>query len=189
MTESDSIRAFVAFDLPTSVRSVIRREQEAIKAEMPKARWTRPEGQHVTLKFLGQTPKSRLDSLSAAIGDGVVGIGAVEVCLSGSGFFPGPRRPRVAWIGGEARGGREVAAAVENAAAAVGFDPDRRPWSLHLTQARLDRPWPRRAVETFLDWGRRLDIEPFVCRNVVLFRSDLRPGGAVYTALERYPLD
>jgi 2'-5' RNA ligase len=78
---------------------------------------------------------------------------------------------------------------LENAAAAVGFDPERRPWSLHLTQARLDRPWPRRAVETFLDWGRRLDIEPFVCRNVVLFRSDLRPGGAVYTALERYPLD
>lgn len=189
MTGSDSIRAFVAFDLPPSVRSVIRREQDAIRAEMPKARWTRPEGQHVTLKFLGETPESRLDSLSAAIADGVVGIGAVEVCLAGSGFFPGPRRPRVAWIGGEARGGREVAAAVESAAATVGFDPDRRPWSLHLTQARLDRPWSRRAVETFLDWGRGLDIEPFICRNVVLFRSDLRPGGAVYTALERYPLD
>jgi 2'-5' RNA ligase len=188
MTDSDTVRAFVAFDLPASIRSVIRREQDAIRAELPKAKWTRPEGQHLTLKFLGETPKSRLESLSAAIAEGVVGIGAVEVCLSGSGFFPGPRRPRVAWVGGEARGGREVAAAVENAATGVGFAPDQRAWSVHLTQARLQRPWSRRAVERFLDWGRGLDIAPFPCRHVVLFESHLQPGGAVYTALERFPL-
>lgn len=189
MKRSDPLRAFVAFELPPAAKDVIRREQDAIKGDLPKARWTRPEGQHLTLKFLGEIPRDRLDTLSVKIAEGVVGIGAVEVCLGGSGFFPGPNRPKVAWVGGEARGGREVAAAVENAAASVGYEPDRRPWSLHLTQARLDRPWSKRAVESYLDWGKRLVVEPFVCRKVILFQSELRPGGAVYTALERYPLD
>lgn len=189
MMGSDPIRAFVAFDLPPAAREVIRREQSAIKARMPKAKWTRPEGQHLTLKFLGEITPERLKDLSARIADGVVGIGAVEVCLAGSGFFPNPRRPRVAWVGGEARGGREVAAAVEDAAVAVGYDPDRRQWSPHLTQARLERPWSKTAVDSYLDWGKALALDPFVCRKVVLFKSDLRPGGAVYTALERYPLD
>jgi 2'-5' RNA ligase len=189
MKGSDVIRAFVAFDLPPATRDVIRREQQVIRGLLPKARWTSPEGQHLTLKFLGEITRERLDVLSVKIGDAVVGIGAVEVCLAGSGFFPGPKRPKVAWVGGEARGGREVAAAVESAAVSVGYEPERLPWSLHLTQARLDRPWSRRAIESYLKWGKELVFEPFVCRKVILFRSELRPGGAVYTALERYPLD
>jgi len=189
MKGSELIRAFVAIDLPPAARETIRREQNAIKSELPLAKWTRPEGQHLTLKFLGEIAKDRLDTLTVKIAQGVVGIGAVEVCLAGSGFFPGAGRPRVAWVGGEARGAREVAAAVENAAVAVGFEPERRPWTLHLTQARLVRPWSKRAVERYLDWGKALAIEPFVCRKVVLFQSELGPKGAVYTALERYPLD
>jgi 2'-5' RNA ligase len=112
----------------------------------------------------------------------------VPVALGGAGFFPNPRRPRVAWLGGTADGGAEVAAAVGRAVAAAGFAADRRRWTLHLTQARLHRPWPRTAVERFLDWGRGLEIDPFTCPEVVVFSSDLRPEGAVYTALERIPL-
>lgn len=188
MTRAGGIRAFVAFEIPDSVRQTVRREQRAIKAKMPEARWTRPEGQHLTLQFLGETTDDRLARLKAEITAKVAGLSAVTVSLSGAGFFPSARRPRVAWIGGEARGAAEVADAVRAASEAAGFDRDRRPWSLHLTQARLDRPWPRDAVESYLEWGRSLELDPFSCREVVLFSSELRPGGAVYTPLERFPL-
>jgi 2'-5' RNA ligase len=188
MTRPGLIRAFLALEMPGEVREAIRREQGRLKKELPRARWTRPEGQHLTLKFLGETPEADLRALGSSVAGSTAELDAVAVELRGSGFFPNERRPRVAWVGGSAGGGAEVAAAVERAAVEAGFPPERRPWSLHLTQARIDRPWPRSAVERFLDWGRMLDLTPFDCREIVLFRSDLRPGGAVYTALERFPL-
>ncbi|MCU0304772.1 MAG: RNA 2',3'-cyclic phosphodiesterase [Thermoanaerobaculales bacterium] len=181
-------RAFVALDLPPETRELIRREQERLRRELPRARWTRPEGQHLTLKFLGDTPKAVVAELAAALAAAAAGRSPVVVTLGGSGFFPGPQRPRVAWVGGRAPGAGELAAAVDDAAVAIGLAAERRPWSLHLTQARLDRPWPPAAVERFLEWGRGFSAPSFACAEVVVFASELRPGGAVYTALERVPL-
>jgi 2'-5' RNA ligase len=188
MTDVVKVRAFFALEIPEEIRDLIRREQRSLKAELPRARWTRPEGQHLTLKFLGEIPIRDATDLAGAVAARLRDTRTVAVRLAGSGFFPSPRRPRVAWVGGEAAGGAEVAGVVESAATAAGLAPERRPWSLHLTQARLDRPWPRPAVERFLDWGRGLELKPFTCAEVVLFRSELRPGGAVYTAIERIPL-
>jgi 2'-5' RNA ligase len=183
------VRAFVALEMPDRIRDEIRREQRHLRAEFPRARWTRPEGQHLTLKFIGETTAEKLSQLKNEVIDRVSVMPAVTVRLHGAGFFPSVRRPRVAWIGGEAPGGAAVAAAVDKAAVASGFPCEGRAWSLHLTQARLDRAWPRKLVERFIDWGRDLELEPFTCREVVLFASDLRPGGAVYTPLERFPLE
>jgi 2'-5' RNA ligase len=80
-------------------------------------------------------------------------------------------------------------ATVEEAAENAGFQRERRPWSIHLTQARLKRQWSKAAVDRFLEWGNNLDLEAFTCREAVLFSSDLQPGGAVYTALERFSLE
>ena len=77
---------------------------------------------------------------------------------------------------------------IEEVTARHGFDRERRRWSLHLTQARLRAPWPRDAVDRFLSWGDEVRLEDFVASEVVLFSSELRPSGAVYTALERMPL-
>ncbi len=189
MTGPNRIRAFLALEIPDSVRQTIRREQNSIKHQLPRARWTRPEGQHLTLKFLGEATVDALSELTPEITARLAGLPAVSVQLSGAGFFPSVRRSRVAWIGGRARGGSGVASAVEAAAAKAGFEADRRAWALHLTQARLNRPWPKDAVETFLEWGRGLDFKPFTCREVILFSSKLQPSGALYTPLERFPLE
>ena len=189
MSGAATVRAFIALEIPDETREIIRREQRHLKAELPRARWTRPEGQHLTLKFLGETTAEKLARLRKEITDRAGVMPAVTIRLHGAGFFPSARRPRVAWIGGEASGGAEVAAAVEGASVASGFPAEGREWSLHLTQARLDRAWPRSGVEIFLEWGRGLELEPFTCREVVLFASELRPRGAVYTPLERFPLE
>ena len=176
--------------MPERIREVIRREQRHLKAELPRARWTRPEGQHLTLKFLGETPAENLARLKKEI----IRPGGRHARGHGS-----PRRRRVLpvdptaagrldrWRGrGRSRGRRCGGCRPPSPS---GFPRERRPWSLHLTQARLDRGWPRSAVERFLEWGRGLELEPFTCREVVLFASELRPGGAVYTPLERFPLE
>ncbi len=189
MSDGAAVRAFVALEMPERIREVIRREQHNFKSELPRARWTRPEGQHLTLRFLGETSAEKMTRLKKEISERVANMSAVTIRLHGAGFFPSERRPRVAWIGGEATGGAAVAAAVEDAAVASGYPRENREWSLHLTQARLDRAWPRNAVERFIEWGRGLELDLFTCREVVLFSSDLRPGGAVYTPLERFPLE
>ncbi len=188
MSDRDLVRAFLAFEVPENLKAELAEQQGRLRRELPRARWTRPQGQHLTLKFLGEVAPTVLAKLTADLAPRLQGLGPVAVRLHGTGFFPSPQRPRVSWVGGSAEGAEPVVAAVEDAAASVGFARERRSWSLHLTQARLDAPWPRSAVTRFLEWGDGLNLGPFTCRELVLFQSRLQPGGAVYTALERLPL-
>jgi 2'-5' RNA ligase len=185
----DPIRAFLALEIPEHVRSRLMTAREGLRRELPRARWTRPEGWHLTLKFLGEVRRPVLADLVVELEPRVGALGAVTVSLAGTGFFPSSGRPRVAWIGGTADGVEEVVAAVEEAAEIAGFPRERRPWRVHLTQARMKTRWPRGAIDRFLEWGDDLDLEAFSCREVVLFASDLQSGGAVYTALERIPIE
>jgi 2'-5' RNA ligase len=186
--QTELIRAFLALEVPAAVKMQLAAAQESLRRELPRARWTRPDGWHLTLKFLGEVAAPALDELAAALAPSLRGLGEVSVRLGGTGFFPSKERPRVAWVGGAADGAESVVAEVERAADAAGFPRERRPWSIHLTQARLKARWPSTAVDRFLEWGEALELEAFDCREVVLYKSDLQPGGAVYTALERLPL-
>jgi 2'-5' RNA ligase len=183
-----TVRAFLALEIPDSLRRELAQSRDVVRGQLPRARWVRPEGQHLTLKFLGECGREVLDAMISDLRPRLEGLGPVTVTLSEGGFFPNRRRPRVAWLGGVAEGVEPVVESVEEAAVAHGFPPERRPWSLHLTQARLDRGWPEDAVSRFLEWSRELRLPAFRCDDVVLFSSRLRPGGAVYTPLERMPL-
>ena len=185
---TEPVRAFLALEIAQAVKAVVAAGLEALRAELPRARWVRPESQHLTLKFLGETPSAVLQALAADLAPRLAGLGPVAVRLHGSGFFPSPARPRVAWLGGSAGGAAPLVEIVEEVAGAHGFPRERRPWSLHVTQARLDRPWPQAAVERFLAWGDGLQLEPFTCAELVLFSSRLERGGAVYVPLARMPL-
>jgi 2'-5' RNA ligase len=183
------IRAFLALEIPDQIRSQLASKLEGLRHELPKARWTRPQGWHLTLKFLGEAERPVLADLGAEFGPRICGTGSISVKFEKTGFFPSSMRPRVAWVGGTADGAETVVAAVEEAAEIAGFPRDRRPWSIHLTLARLKAQWPKSAVDRFLEWGDNLDLEAYTCREAVLFSSDLQPGGAVYTALERFSLE
>ena len=185
----DSIRAFLALEIPDHVKEQLASAQGDLQSELPRARWTRPQGWHLTLKFLGEVERSVIAGLDAELARRIPGIGSVPVKLEKTGFFPSLTRPRVAWIGGTADGVEKLVPAIEEVAEIAGFARDQRRWSVHLTQARLKVQWSRAAVDRFLEWGDDLDLEAFICREVVLFSSDLQSGGAVYTALERYSLE
>lgn len=189
MNEDGSIRSFLALEIPDTLRTQLASAQEEVRQELPKARWARPEGWHLTLKFLGEVQRPVLVDLVAELAPRVYGLKSVTVELGRTGFFPSSIRPRVAWVGGIASGVEKVVAAVEDASEIVGFPRERRPWTVHLTQARLKSQWSQAAVDRFLEWGNGLDLEAFTCREVVLFSSNLQPRGAVYTALERLSLE
>jgi 2'-5' RNA ligase len=187
-SSGELVRSFLALEIPLAQRRMLGDEQQRLRSRLPPARWVRPEGLHLTVKFLGEVERERLLALAAELRPAVAGTGPVRVTFAGAGFFPNPRRPRVAWVGGSADPIGSLVEEVERVTSHHGVERERRPWSLHLTVARLRDPWRERDVQSFLTWGDGLTLEPFTCGEVVLFASSLEPGGAVYTALDRMPL-
>jgi 2'-5' RNA ligase len=180
------MRAFMAVELPGEVQGAVTRGMGELRRRLGSARWVRAEGIHVTMRFLGDQSPDLLARLGDAVEARLRAESPVEVNLGGGGFFPHQRRPRVAWLGGSAPGMERWAAAIEDCATACGIDPEPRPFSLHVTLARLDRPWGAGDTETFVTAVGKWRLAPFVSREVVLFKSDLLPSGAVYTPLRTF---
>jgi 2'-5' RNA ligase len=180
------MRLFVAVELPDEVREVLAAGMTRLKRDQPPARWVRAEGMHITLKFLGEQPDDILAGLDREVPSALAQLEPVCVRLGGGGFFPHDRRPRVAWVGGVAPGLEGWAGAVEKAAAALGVAEEPRPFALHLTLARLERPWGAQAVEHYLVQVGKWRFPELTAREAVLFRSELGPAGAVHTALRRW---
>jgi len=182
------MRLFIAVDLPEEVREVLRRGLGPLKRDEPPARWVRPEGMHITLKFLGEQAPELVEGLDRAAAGPLSSLPPVTVQLGGGGFFPNDRRPRVAWVGGQAPGLEAWAHEVEDAAANLGIAREARAFSLHLTLARLERPWGVQAVEHYKVQLGKWRFPEFVAREAVLFQSELQPSGAVYTPMRRWPV-
>jgi 2'-5' RNA ligase len=183
------MRLFIAVDIPEQAREMLRRGLGTLRRDLPSARWVRPEGIHITLKFLGEQPADEVVRLDEVVRAALAGLRPVPIELGGGGFFPHERRPRVAWVGGQAPGLERWAAAIEEAAAAAGVPREGRPFSLHLTLARLERPWGERAVEDFLVRVGKWSFPPFEAREAVLFSSDLKPTGAEYAVVRRWAVE
>lgn len=182
------MRLFVAVELPEAVHETIARGLGSLRRDLPPSRWVRREAMHVTLKFLGEQPEAVVGELTDRLGPRLAALAPVTIALGGGGFFPHERRPRVAWLGGRAPGLEAWAAAVDAAAVECGAPAEERPFSLHVTLARIERPWGARAVDDFVHAVGRCQFEPFVAREAVLFSSLLQPGGAVYAPLRRFPV-
>jgi 2'-5' RNA ligase len=180
------MRLFIAVELAEEVRAVLKTGLSALKRDLPPARWVRAEGMHLTMKFLGEQPLELVEALDRAVPTAVASLRPVIVQLGGGGFFPHQHRPRVAWLGGQAPGLDGWAKAVEDAAAELGIQREARPFSLHLTLARLERPWGAHAVEDFMVRVGKWRFPELVARGLVLFESHLKPAGAEYTALRRW---
>jgi 2'-5' RNA ligase len=181
-------RLFVALPIPEDLLKAIGRRRRPLEGSLPSAAWVRPANQHLTLKFLGDVEDDGERRLIEALD--TVRAAPVPVRFTSGGFFPPRRSPRVAWLGGDAEGAADLANRVDEAAeATVHTDRDKRPWALHLTQARIRRPWSKEDQAAFLEWTETLDLPSFTATRMVLYASDLRPSGAVYTARQVWTLD
>lgn len=180
------IRAFLAVDIGEGARRAAASAAGRLAREVRgrEVRWVRPESYHLTLRFLGEIAPPQQAPLAAQVAEAVARTAPFELKLGRLVAFPSARRPRViaATLEPEEPLVR-LAEQVERAVVRAGLAAEPRPFRAHLTLGRVrDRTHPDLAA------AGPLEAEPFRVAEVVLYRSDLRPDGAVHTPLERMPL-
>ncbi|HEY8149625.1 MAG TPA: RNA 2',3'-cyclic phosphodiesterase [Vicinamibacteria bacterium] len=177
-----AIRAFVALPLPDTLRRAVAETIQGLTPSLPGVRFVRDEGAHVTLRFLGWTQADTIGALQAPLRAAAAACPPLDLAVRGLGTFPERGRPRVLWLGlGVPRAAAALQAACESAAVAAGFEPETRAFHPHLTLGRWRDRKPRPSLPD-------VDLGSAHVRELVLYRSDLRPSGSVYTPLAVFPL-
>jgi 2'-5' RNA ligase len=186
--EAKALRLFVAVDVPEDVKVGLAARVAPFRERIPGARWTRSEGWHVTLKFLGTTWPRLLEAVREAVGAAAKESEAFETSLTTVGVFPSPRRARVVWAGLSDPDLRFSGIVTQlDHLLEEHFVAEKRAFTPHLTLARLVPP---RDVGEFAPElvGTAIPSRPFAVDRLVLYRSHLSPHGARYEPLASEPL-
>ena len=174
-------RLFVAVDPPDDVRAALAKLCRGLDG----ARWTRPDQLHVTLRFLGSVDAAAAPRIVEALRG--VRLAAFTLAASGFGVFPSPRAPRVLWTALAPAGPLVAAHAAVEAEIAGEISPDEKPFSPHLTLARLDRTRGG-AVAGWIAAREPFSAGPWTVDAFALYSSTLTPAGAIHRRLASYPL-
>ncbi len=182
---SDKVRTFIAISLPDHVLHAIGNVQASLKRSGFNIRWVRKEGIHLTLRFLGDVPKVRVEQISSAISAAAGGFSPFTLKGQGVGVFPDLRRPRVVWVGisGNLEVLRNLHGKLESQLKGIGFAKEKRPLKGHLTVGRIKKRIDKAELKTALEGLEDFETDPFTAEAVILYQSTLRPQGAVYTKL------
>ncbi|MGD8254334.1 MAG: RNA 2',3'-cyclic phosphodiesterase, partial [Syntrophobacterales bacterium] len=177
------IRSFIAIDLPEAIRQTLGAVQENLKQSSTAVRWVKPTSIHLTLRFLGNIHSDQVDDIALAVAQEIRDYPPITLRPAGLGAFPNLKKPRVIWVGmeGEVQRLKEIQARVENALEPLGFAREKRGFRPHLTIGRVK---DRRRLQSLVDAVATLDMEPFNsfdADEIILYKSDLRPTGAIYT--------
>lgn len=182
------IRAFIAIDLPVSIQQKLAEILELVKRSDTRAvRWVPACNIHLTVKFLGDVSPANIEVLTKILRSEVTRHRPFEIRVSGLGAFPSIRRPRVVWVGVEAPPTLlSLQRAIEAETVRLGYAAEERPFSPHLTLGRVAHNATPEEVHKVADVLASIKVGELGCAvvdHVCLFRSDLQPGGAVYTPL------
>mgnify|MGYP001609680541 CR=1 FL=1 len=194
------IRAFLAVELSQELRAELATAQQELKRRIEpemkrgtRISWAQPASIHLTIKFLGDMDEQVIDPLLVAVEQAIGSQIAVNVPLERLGAFPHPQSPRVLWVGpsekwergAEAKRVAEIHGAIERACEALSFLRETRPFSPHLTLARI-KVGERHVGLALAKSGvldRPLSLGSLAVESVVLMKSELKPTGSVYTKL------
>ena len=180
------MRLFTAIDLPSEI---IANLDSLLARLKPTARinWSPIENLHITTKFIGEWPEDRLPELTTAL-HALPARPAIPIAIEKLGFFPNPHAPRVFWAGvhaGEPLA--QLARETEDALAALGIAKEQRPYSPHLTLARIKTPGRQAALLQAVAALPSLDFGRYTADRFFLYRSKTAPSGSVYTQLAEFP--
>ena len=186
-----TIRTFIALELPPSVISLLEKVQEDLKLMGLRAKWVRPGNIHLTLKFIGNINPGDIDIIGGTMMDAVDDFAAIDLVAGGIGVFPGIKRPRVIWVGlgGQIQLLFAMQRVLEDNLAALGFKKKKRPFKGHLTLGRFRQTVNPNTIRQIMREYANLYSEEFTARRIILFKSDLKPTGAVYSQLRQAVLE
>lgn len=177
------LRLFVALSLPDPVRNALAALSEPIRG----VNWTRTEQLHVTLRFIGDTPASKLDAILAGLG--TIAVGSFLLPIEGTGTFPPNRPPRVVWAGTGSGHPRlfQLRQRLDDALLATGLPLDVKIFHPHVTLGRCHED-PGAPLARWLRTHREFAAPPFRAGGFGLYASELRPTGAVHNLIRRFSL-
>jgi 2'-5' RNA ligase len=177
---------FTGLDLPPEVRGAL----DAVLDQLGPAvriKWSPPANLHITIRFIGAWPEERLPDLRAALA-GLPDRLPIPIHIRKLGFFPNPNSPRTFWAGVEAAPDlAALAGAIDRALEALGLKPEGRPFSPHLTLARIKGSAPLQNLRETIAALPSLDFGSFSADRFFLYQSRPGPAGSVYKKLAEFP--
>jgi 2'-5' RNA ligase len=186
----EQIRSFVAIDLSEQLKAELNLVQESLKSKgrADQVRWVKADGMHLTLKFLGNVPADRVKEISLAVAQASRGFAPFSITLTGLGCFPSTSRPNVLWIGveGDTETLVELQASVEAHLARLGYSPEKRKYTPHLTLGRVGRrvgSTERRRLGSLIQTHSVGPLGEMEVQEISLMKSQLSPTGARYSRL------
>ena len=184
------IRSFLAIELPKLILKKIEEVQRDLRSTRADVRWVNPEKIHLTLKFFGNIEESRIDPIFKSIEEPIRNTPPYSIEVKGVGAFPQLRNPRVIWVG--LVNGKEILTSfqkqIETQLEKIGFQTENRPFHPHLTLGRMKSSRGREEMVGRMEKHREEEFGDFKVERVILFKSDLKPSGPVYTLLREMKL-
>lgn len=186
------LRLFIAINLPSSLRCTLQSIQQDLREKLRgiSIGWTRIEGIHLTLKFLGDVEESRIDGIGQRLAEVASVWNSMQLELRAIGMFPGVKRPRILWCGidGELERVSQLQAALEERLETIGFPRESRPFKPHLTLGRFHRHAGMSAqsvevIKLTVSECAALCVDRFTADSISLIKSELHPSGGIYTPL------
>ncbi len=185
----ETVRCFIAIELPEEVKAGLKDIQAKLKSgSQAPVKWVDPDGVHLTLKFLGGVDAAKIAPISAAMAEAAKGVPPFSLRVEGLGAFPNLRRVQVVWVGvsGEVDKLADLQQRLENNLAQLGFAPEKRRFTPHLTLARVrdQASLPQREGLGQLIAGTGFKASySFPVAEVSLMRSQLTREGAIYSLI------
>ncbi len=181
------MRLFVAIEIPAEIRTAFGSLLQEFRAIAPKVKWVRPESLHLTLKFLGEAEPGKRSAIERSLA-AVHSAQPVTLEFTGLGFFPDAQRPRVFWAGINSSSNlQSIATEIGGAMHALGFPAEDRPFTPHLTLARMQQPALPPKLLAAIAQNPSCRFGAFAAREFHLIESKLKPSGAGYTTLKSFP--
>jgi 2'-5' RNA ligase len=190
----EPIRSFIAIELPADLKLELNRLQDKLKTgKQQPVKWVDPQGIHLTLKFLGNIESDIVVKLNSALSEAVRGINPFSLEIKDLGVFPSLNRIQVIWVGlgGDVKQLTNLQQRVEAGLKLLGFTPEARPFTPHLTLGRVSREANSKDKQTLAKLITSTTPEGklhYTVASLHLMRSQLTRQGAIYSKLSTFPL-
>lgn len=185
------IRSFLAFELPLEIKNIVARVSGELRQSTLNARWVKVDNIHLTVVFMGNIETGDIPAIAQGVKEVCQTYGPFDLSLKEIGCFPNRRNPRVLWLGldGDVEPMSDFRDALQGHLTGFGIKEEKRKFKPHLTLARFRKPKKMDLKEEQL-LSKYEDISSSVCslKELILFKSELKPTGAVYTKVEAWPL-
>jgi len=190
----EQIRSFIAIELPDEVKTALAQLQALLKTgKQPPVKWVDPYSVHLTLKFLGNIAADKTGEITEAIEKAAQGVSPFQLEVKDLGVFPNFRRVRVVWVGisGEVAQLSQLQQRIESNLSPLGFASESRPFTPHLTLARVREqasPAEQQSFGQLIASTRFEAAYGFRVDSINLMRSQLTSEGAIYRQISSVKL-